>query len=82
MIDSGSNDEKIIAIPFGDPIYNQYSDISEIPRHKFEEMKHFFSVYKTLENKETVVNDISGKEEAMRIIASTIETYNKKFLKR
>ena len=82
MIDSGSNDEKIIAIPFGDPIYNQYSDISEIPKHKFEEMKHFFSVYKTLENKETVVNDISGKEEAMRIIASTIETYNKKFLKR
>ena len=59
-----------------------YSDISEIPKHKFEEMKHFFSVYKTLENKETVVNDISGKEEAMRIIASTIETYNKKFLKR
>ena len=45
-------------------------------------MKHFFSVYKTLENKETVVNDISGKEEAMRIIASTIEAYNRKFLKK
>ena len=29
MIDSGRNDEKIIAIPYSDPTYNSYHDISE-----------------------------------------------------
>ena len=33
---------------------NTYKDISELPRHLFDEMSHFFSVYKTLEGKETV----------------------------
>ena len=79
MIDGGSNDEKIIAIPCDDPNYNQYKDISELPSHIFEEMKHFFSVYKTLENKKTEVNSIQGKEEALKIISSTITAYNKKF---
>ncbi len=79
MVDSGSNDEKIIAIPNDDPTYNQYNDISGLPPHIFEEMKHFFSVYKTLEKKETVVNDIHGKNEAIAIIAQTIDAYKKKF---
>ena len=29
MIDSGRNDEKIIAIPVNDPTYNGYTDIKE-----------------------------------------------------
>lgn len=76
MIDSGSNDEKIIAIPVNDPTFNQYRDISELPKHIFDEMRHFFQVYKTLENKETVVNDIHGRETAIEVISQTIETYN------
>lgn len=50
MLDSGRNDEKIIAIPFDDPTHNSYKDISELPHHIFDEMSHFFSVYKSLEN--------------------------------
>ncbi len=79
MVDSGSNDEKIIAIPTDDPTYNQYKDVSELPAHIFEEMKHFFSVYKELENKETVVNDVRGREDAIKVISETIEAYNQKF---
>lgn len=48
MIDSGRNDEKIIAIPYKDPNYNLYTDIDQLPVHIFEEMKHFFTVYKSL----------------------------------
>ena len=33
MIDNGRNDEKIIAIPFNDPNYNVYTDISQLPAH-------------------------------------------------
>lgn len=79
MIDSGSNDEKIIAIPLNDPTYNRYTDISELPEHMFDEIKHFFSVYKTLENKKIIVNDIQGRDEAIMVISNTIELYNRKF---
>lgn len=79
MVDSGSNDEKVIAIPTDDPTYNQYKDISDLPAHIFEEMKNFFSVYKELENKETVVNDVRGREDAIKIISETIEAYSEKF---
>ena len=75
MIDNGRNDEKIIAIPFNDPTYNVYHDISELPSHIFEEMRHFFSVYKALENKQTAVDEVRNAEEALRIIGECIERY-------
>lgn len=79
MLDNGRNDYKVIAIPFNDPTYNTYHDINELPKHIFDEMVHFFSVYKTLENKETVVDEVRGREEAIEIIAQAIENYKEKF---
>ena len=35
MKDGGKLDEKIISIPFNDPNYNGYKDISELPNHVF-----------------------------------------------
>lgn len=81
MLDNGEGDEKIIAIPFNDPTYNSYQDITELPPHIFEEMKHFFTVYKELEGKQTVVNEIQGAEEAKRIIEKSINNYIEKFCK-
>jgi inorganic pyrophosphatase len=81
MMDSGRNDEKIIAVPFDDPTYNSYTDISQIPQHKFEEIRHFFKVYKELEGKETVVNEIHGAEDAKRIIKAAIDGYIENFCK-
>lgn len=81
MIDNGHNDEKIIAIPFTDPNYNQYSSIKQLPAHVFDEMKHFFMVYKNLENKETAVDEVSDREEATRIIREAIDNYVENFCK-
>lgn len=81
MKDNGSYDEKIIAIPFNEPNYNMYKSISELPAHLFEEMKHFFVVYKQLEHKDTVVDEIADREEAVRIIAEDIDAYVEKFCK-
>ena len=39
-------------------------------------MMHFFSVYKQLEEKETVVNELAGPDEAKRIIEDAIHHYN------
>ena len=68
MIDNGAVDDKIIAICQHDPIYNSYKDISELPVHIFDEIEHFFNVYKTLEGKNTQVMSCLGKEEAIKII--------------
>ena len=81
MIDSGSLDEKIIAIPVQDPMYKEYTDISELPQHLFDEMMHFFEVYKTLEHKKTAVKEICHKVEAMEIITKSIRMYKEKFCK-
>lgn len=81
MIDSGHKDDKIIAIPFNDPNYNCYKDIDELPKHVFEEMIHFFSVYKALENKTTAVNEIEDAESAKRIIQGDIDHYIEHFCK-
>lgn len=75
MLDSGKMDEKIIAIPFSDPTYSGYKNISELPSHIFSEMRHFFSVYKNLEGKETVVDEEQGPERAKEIIQNCLDLY-------
>ena len=81
MLDNGRHDEKIIAIPFNDPSYNTYNDISELPSHIFDEMRHFFTVYKNLEEKETAVEETSDAEQAVKIIEESIARYNDVILK-
>ena len=79
MQDQEKMDEKIIAIPFDDPTYSVYKDVSELPVHVFDEMKHFFSVYKNLERKTTAVDDIQGFEKAIQIIRYCLDAYVEKF---
>ncbi len=80
MEDGGMGDEKIIAIPYGDPTYRGYTDISELPQHIFEEVRHFFSIYKSLERKDTVVKEVGGAIDAVGVIETCMENYNQKFM--
>lgn len=79
MIDNGRKDSKVIAIPFSDPSYNGYKDVSELPKHISLEMTHFFSVYKELEKIETVVTEVEGHEKAILTISKGIDNYIEKF---
>ena len=79
MIDEDENDEKIIAVPLNDPAYSCYNDISELPTHIFEEISHFFEVYKVLENKRTAIKEITGRENALRCIENCMTRYSMKF---
>ena len=81
MIDSGRLDEKIIAIPFSDPYYNVYNSIYELPRHVFDEMCHFFTVYKNLEGKEAVAGDVNDRKAAVEVIKNSIDSYIDNFCK-
>lgn len=81
MVDNGSRDEKIIAIPYNDPNYNMYKSINELPRHLFDEMRHFFTVYKNLEDKETAVDEVADADVAIKVINEAINRYNEVFYK-
>lgn len=82
MIDNHSADEKIIAVPVHDPNYNGYTDISELPKHTFDEIRHFFEVYKSLEQGATTsVVEINGAEEAKNIIQNCMDNYIENFQK-
>ena len=79
MEDSGDMDEKIIAIPFGDPMYNSYKSISELPQHISDEMIHFFSVYKSLEGKSTALEEAHDVDKAKEIIKQCQQRYKDTF---
>lgn len=81
MLDDGKNDEKIIAIPFADPTYCDYRELTELPKHIFTEMTHFFSVYKNLEGKETVAGDVNDSKAAIQVINDCINHYIETFCK-
>ena len=79
MEDSGDMDEKIIAIPYGDPMYNSYKSISELPQHISDEMIHFFSVYKSLEGKSTALEEAHDVDRAKEIIKQCQQRYKDTF---
>ena len=73
-------DDKIIAIPYGDPTYNCYTDIEQLPSHIFDEIRNFFNIYKSLEGKKTKVDEFGGPIDAARLFAN-VSTYITKNLK-
>lgn len=75
MVDDNSRDEKIVAVPVGDPSMEECMDIEALPAHTMEEMKHFFEVYKMLENKVPFVRSFDSAVEAERLIERCIEAY-------
>ncbi|NIG54254.1 inorganic diphosphatase [Chitinophaga sp. Cy-1792] len=79
MIDGGEADDKIIAVAANDMSVNHINDISELPPHFIEEMRHFFEEYKTLEKKTVIVEEFQNKAKAEEIIKQSFEDYRKIF---
>ena len=52
-----------------------YRDVSALPGHIFDEIKHFFEVYKNLEGKETCVDSVQGRDFAVKSIAKDLKRY-------
>ncbi len=80
MTDGNDTDEKIIALPMGDPTLSDYRDISELPHHRFDEISHFFTVYKALEGKQTAVEELRGHAFAGEVIEKCKQKYLRRFV--
>ena len=81
MIDSGKQDDKIIAVAVTDPSVNYIKSMEDIPAHFLAELKNFFEQYKVLENKKVVIDNFQDKATACSIIAEAIEMYKQAFKK-
>jgi inorganic pyrophosphatase len=75
MLDEGKADDKIIAVAKNDMSVNHVKDASQLAEHYHREIKNFFEEYKKLENKKVLVNELLGKEEALKIISSDRKNY-------
>ncbi|HHW94223.1 MAG TPA: inorganic diphosphatase [Clostridiaceae bacterium] len=78
MIDDNQEDEKIIAIPYGDPQMRSWTELEDLPEHMLTEMQHFFSVYKELEGKGTALTKTHSAESAKRVIEKALKRFQKK----
>lgn len=81
MVDGGEADEKIIAVPVGDPRWAEVNDLTDINKHTLKEMEHFFLTYKKIQKKEVTVSGFEGVTAAREAVSRSIELYNKKFAK-
>ena len=48
MLDRDQADDKVLAVPASDPLYNEYRELDDVPPHFLKEVAHFFTVYKDL----------------------------------
>jgi inorganic pyrophosphatase len=54
MTDKKGKDEKILAVPVGDPRFDEIVKLGDLPKHWLKEIENFFGSYKDLENDEPV----------------------------
>ena len=71
MRDEMGPDAKILAVPAGDPRWDDIKVLGDVPSHLRAEIGHFFEIYKALEpSKSTDVGDWGGRSDAVAEIAA------------
>ena len=79
LVDRGVADEKVLAVPTGDPYSEGLHDLGDIPPHYLKEIEHFFQVYKDLEGTRTVTRGFEGAEAARQAILRSMDAYLERF---
>jgi inorganic pyrophosphatase len=75
MLDGNRRDDKILAVPTGDPRYAEYSDLKDLPEHILKEIAYLFETYKVLEGKQVKVLSWEKAEAAKEVIKRCQELY-------
>lgn len=68
MRDEKGVDEKILAVPTGDPRFDDIQDIKNLGSHWLAEIENFFNTYKVLEGKYSYVEGWLGADEAKAVL--------------
>jgi inorganic pyrophosphatase len=68
MEDDKGIDDKILCVPVHDPAWNGLGELDDLPHQLRDEIEHFFSVYKDLEQKKVKVDGWYSREDAIEEI--------------
>ncbi len=75
MTDDAGVDTKIIAVAVKDPYFKEKKDLDSLEPHALKALKHFFEVYKDLENKEVNVGGFKTATEAHKLVEEGVAAY-------
>lgn len=77
LIDGGEADDKIIAVLKGDKVFEQYTEISQLPSGILKRFEHYFLTYKSLpdEPNKCEIAFSYGREQSFGVIATAQADY-------
>jgi inorganic pyrophosphatase len=75
MEDDKGVDDKVLAVPCSDPTWNQLQQLDDLSKQLQNEIAHFFSVYKDLEQKSVIVRGWFSRDDAVTEIEASRERY-------
>lgn len=77
LIDDNEADDKIIAVLKGDKVFEQYQEISQLPKGILERFEHYFLTYKSLPDAPNIceIAYSYGREESYNVIKAAIGDY-------
>lgn len=79
MKDEKGPDDKILAVPTRDPLYDEYHDLDDVASHYLKEVEHFFAIYKELEGVHTTILGWQDGTRAREVIMAASERYRREY---
>ena len=75
MADEAGQDDKVVCVPCADPGWAMVEGLDDLDSALRNEITHFFSIYKELEEKEVSIDGWYSREEAERMVGEARERY-------
>jgi inorganic pyrophosphatase len=77
LIDDSEADDKIIAVLKGDKVFEQYQEVSQLPKGILERFEHYFLTYKSLPDDPNIceIAYSYGREKSHDVIRTAIADY-------
>ena len=79
LLDRGVPDEKVLAVPSGDPYSEGMLDLDDVPKHYRKAIEPFFQVYKDLEGSRTETRDFEGAAAARAAVERAMRLYGDRY---
>lgn len=78
LIDDGEADDKIIAVLKGDKVFEQYTELAQLPKGILERFEHYFLTYKSLPDEQNAceIPFTYGREASYTVIRAAAADYN------
>jgi inorganic pyrophosphatase len=71
----GEPEHKLLGVPVGEPRFEAYQDLSDVPKEMLNVIENFFDIYKELEHEDYDVLGWDGKERATEVLEAAMSAY-------